>query len=683
MASSIECKLIKPFNKMRNIVFLLAASFIILSSCNNHTDVSSVILPDTTQINNNYVSNKAPLLTTPFIKLPIGSIEPAGWVRKQLELQADGYFGHLGEISPYLIKDNNSWLSTDGSGDHGWEELPYWLKGYSNLAYILKRDDMIEETKLWIESVLNSQQDDGWFGPDKGRTGACTILEGREDLWPNMIMLFILQDYYSWSNDERVITLMSNYFNYLNQVPEDGFLVGYWPSNRGGDLLYSIYWLYNRVGDESLLELAHKVHNKSVNWTDGIPDWHNVNMSQSFGEPATYYMQAKDPKYLTAPDRNFKEIRQLYGQVPGGMFAGDENCRKGYTDPRQAIETCGMVEMMLSTEILYTITGDPLWADRCEDVAFNTYPAALTADMKALRYLTSPNLVQSDRVSKSPGVENGGPMFEMNPNIHRCCQHNQGHGWPYFAEHLWLATADNGLAVAFYSENAVTAMVSNGEEVSITQKTHYPFEDQVEFIIDKANSVEFPLYLRIPKWCNKPVVMINGEEFDYGTLSSYIRIEKTWTTGDIVSLTLPMKLQIHTWEANKNSVSVNYGPLTFSLDIKENYVKEGGTEAWPAWEIYPASPWNYGLILDNDDPLKSFTVSRKDYPSDNMPFTHEGAPIMIKAKGKRIPDWKMDENNLIEELPQSPVTTGEAVEEINLIPMGAARLRITSFPVVK
>lgn len=53
---------------------------------------------------------------------------------RYLELQRDGLTGHLGEISAWLEKDGNAWLS-DG-GDHGWEEVPYWLKGYGNLAYI-------------------------------------------------------------------------------------------------------------------------------------------------------------------------------------------------------------------------------------------------------------------------------------------------------------------------------------------------------------------------------------------------------------------------------------------------------------------------------------------------------------------------------------------------------------------
>lgn len=667
---------------MYRIIAFIVLTALMLTSCNPQTDINTVDQPDLQVKNSHYVGNKAPLVNTPFIKLPVGSIQPAGWVKKQLELQADGYFGHLGEISSFLIKDNNSWLSTDGTGDHGWEELPYWLKGYSNLAWILQRPDMIEESKLWIEAVLNSQQADGWFGPDKGRTGAATNLEGRVDLWPNMIMLFILQDYYSYSPDERVITLMSNYFTYLNGIADDQFLIGYWPSNRGGDLLYSVYWLYNHTGNKMLLELANKVHRKSVNWVDGIPDWHNVNMSQSFGEPATFWMQSQDSAHLLAANRNYEEIRKLYGQVPGAMFGSDENCREGHTDPRQAIETCGMVEMMLSTEILFTISGDVAWADRCEDVAFNSYPAALTADMKALRYLTSPNMVQSDAGNKSPGIQNGGPMFLMDPNRHRCCQHNQGHGWPYYAEHLWAASCDNGLAAVLYAASEVKAIVGDGIPVRFVQETNYPFDDQIKLTSYPDDPVKFPLYLRIPGWCTNPTLTINGEAWEGSIEGQFFKVTKTWMTGDEILLTLPMQVNTRIWSDNKNSVSVDYGPLTFSLQIEEEYRQYGDYENWPAWEIYPASNWNYGLLPASDD-AQAFEVIFQEYPADDMPFTHQGNPITIKARGALIPGWGVDENNLIQPLPDSPVTTDQPITELTLIPMGAARLRIASFPQVE
>jgi len=88
--------------------------------------------PKTEAKNDFYAGNRPPLLPSPFIKLPIGAIEPAGWVRRQLELQADGFHGHLTEISRFLIKEGNAWLSPAGEGQHGWEEPVYWLKGFSN-----------------------------------------------------------------------------------------------------------------------------------------------------------------------------------------------------------------------------------------------------------------------------------------------------------------------------------------------------------------------------------------------------------------------------------------------------------------------------------------------------------------------------------------------------------------------
>src|SRR3954447_465262 len=72
-----------------------------------------------------YVSNRAPLLASAFIKLPIGSIEPKGWLLHQLELERDGMVGHLEEISQWCKYDNNAWVNPEGTGHSGWEELPY------------------------------------------------------------------------------------------------------------------------------------------------------------------------------------------------------------------------------------------------------------------------------------------------------------------------------------------------------------------------------------------------------------------------------------------------------------------------------------------------------------------------------------------------------------------------------
>ncbi len=676
------------------IAFILLVIGLTLFSCHSKKggaiEATVVSHPLLNAQNDFYQGNRAPLKPANFIKLPLGSIQPEGWILKLLQLQKDGLCGHLGEISAWLDKENNAWLS-DG-GDHGWEEVPYWLRGYSDMAFIFNDPDMKKEAMVWIDAIINSQKENGWFGPE-ARTG-----DGNLDFWSNMIVLFTLQNYYEYTKDERVIDFMTKYFRYELTVPDEAFLSSYWQNSRGGDNLYSVYWLYNRTGEQFLLELANKIHRNTADWTQKstLPNWHNVNIAQCFREPATYFMQTGDSAHLQATYNDYYLIRRTFGQVPGGMFGSDENARMGYIDPRQGTETCGFAEQMTSDGILTRITGDPLWADNCEDVLFNSFVAAFTPDMKALRYLTCPNGVTADAENHSPGIDNRGPFLTMNPFSSRCCQHNHGHAIPYYIGNLVMASNDNGLAAIMYNSCATKAKVGDGTEIQLIEKTNYPFEEQVQFTVKTPESVHFPLYLRIPGWCKNASVSINGETVAvHAEPGKYVKLEKEWKDDDQLSLQLPMKLSTRTWDVNQNSVSVDYGPLTFSLKIDERYNKISSTESaigdskwqknadpkkWPAYTIDPESPWNYGLVVDKNNLQQSFTIVHKEWPADNYPFTPEATPIEIQAKGRQIPSWKIDQYGLVDVLPLYPVKTDQPVKDITLIPMGAARLRISAFP---
>ncbi len=159
-------------------------------------------------------------------------------------------------------------------------------------------------------------------------------------------------------------------------------------------------------------------------------------------------------------------------------------------------------------------------------------------------------------------------------------------------------------------------------------------------------------------------------------------IDRKWSDGDTVDLNLAMKISLTQWTKNNNSVSVNRGPLTYSLKIGEKYVKAGGTEKWPAWEIHPTTAWNYGLILNDSDLASSFKLVRKAWPADNQPFEANAAPIELRAKAKKIPQWQKDNLGLVGLLQPSPAKSDEPTETVTLIPMGSARLRISSFPTI-
>ena len=676
-------------------LFILPMVSAAVSPCALAESITFPSVPGAAAGNTHYIGNRPPLVPSPFIKLPVGEVRARGWLLECLRRQRAGLCGHLAEISIWLQKSDNAWLSRDGKGTYGWEELPYWLKGYGDLGYLLDDPAMISEARVWIEAAIDSQRPDGDFGPDRRFED-----DGTRDYWPNMVMLFCLQSYYEHSGDARVPLLMTRYFQHLLSVPDARLLTHYWQKMRGGDNLYSVLWLYNLSGDPFLLELGEKLHRVTANWgmRDGLPSWHNVNIAQGFREPATHYLQSRDPRDLRATYDAFRRVRDLYGQVPGGMFGGDENCRPGYSDPRQAVETCGMVEQMLSDELLVRITGDPFWADHCEDVAFNTYPAALMPDFRALRYLTAPNMVVSDDKNHAPGIENAGPYLMMNPFSSRCCQHNHSHGWPYFAENLWLATLDNGLCASIYAPGEVTATVGDGTRVTITLDTRYPFEGALRFRVRAPRRVEFPLYLRIPGWCVAPALSVNGtEEPVPAEAGPYIRIERGWSDGDTVELGLPLKIRVRRWAANNNSATIDYGPLSFSLRIVENQQRVDSTKAatedsgwrpgadrssWPSTILSAASPWNYAILIDGSNPAASFRVETRPWPADDFPFESGAAPIVIRAKGRRLPDWGIDKFGLVATLPHSPVSARGRAEDIELVPMGGARLRISALPVV-
>ncbi len=635
--------------------------------------------PAVTTSNRFYVSNRAPLSPSPFIKLPIGSITPQGWLRHQLELEKAGMTGRLKEISPWLRFDKSAWGNREGKGERGWEELPYWLKGFGDLGYVLKDSAVTAEARQWIEAVLASQRADGWFGP----RDLLTSLDGKPDLWPHMVMLNVLQSFYEATGDPRVLPFMTRYFQWENQLPPAAFGAGYWPKIRMGDNIESCHWLYNRTGEPWLLELARKMHEHMQHWDRGEINWHNVNFSQGFRAGTVFWPQSRDVKDLESAERNYRTAMGTYGQFPGGGFVADENARPGFVDPRGGFETCGIVEFMHSFEMLTKITGNPLWADRCEDIAFNSLPAAMTPDQKGLHYLTCANQVQLDRNNKSPDVENGGTMFSYSPfEVYRCCQHNVSHGWPYYAEELWLATPDNGLCASLYAASEVSARVGDGTTLKVTETTDYPFSDTITLKVAAPNPVAFPLYLRVPRWCEGATLKVNGKaERAVARPLSFLAVNRQWKNGDTITLRLPMRIAVTTWAKNKGAVSVNYGPLSFALAIKERWQRYGNNPDWPEWEVFPDSPWNYGLDLGTD-PAKAIKVIHRPGPLAAQPFTPDAAPIRLRVPARRVPGWQVDQFNVAGLLQASPAKSTEPVEQIALVPMGAARLRISAFPTV-
>ena len=652
--------------------------------------------PPTGTSNHYYNTNRAPLLPSPFTKLPLGQVKPKGWLKHQLDLMADGMTGHLSEISSFLAP-TNGWF---GGENPGWEEQPYWFRGFHDLAMLTGDKRLLAEARRWIDAVIDSQDADGYFGAKVHKR-----LEGKNgqvcaDVWPHMIMLDAVISHYEHTQDARVIPFMTRFFAFCRDLPDEQFLpiindYGQefgnwqipWQTRRAGDFLPQIYWLFNQTGDAWLLELAAKVFQRILPADDEWLDHHNVNFAQRFRYAGNFYAQSKAQWHLEQTEFWYRQHLLTWGQQPRGIFGADENIRPGCVDPRQGFETCGITEFAKSFHILARVTGDTLWADRTEDIMLNHFPAASTPDMKGLHYLTASNQPQLD-ASEQHEYQNKGRMVSYSPHDYRCCQHNVAMGWPYYAENLWQASADDGLVAWLYAASSVTARVGqSGANVTIEEETNYPFSGRVTLKVTQAAGEVFPLYLRVPGWCTRFDVQVNGEVIDLrglqdpgGLAGPMLRIQRAWQPGDVVTFDMGMQITLSEWPRT-GSVSVNRGPLTYSLKIGEHWRRCGGTDEWPEWEVLPTSAWNYGLLVDRENPQTSLRLGRVDEAIADQPWTYDTAPIEIRAHAKRISQWSLG-NETVGLLQPSPARSGEPQEEITLIPLGCARLRIACFPTI-
>jgi hypothetical protein len=354
-------------------------------------------------------------------------VRPKGWLKHQLDLMVEGMTGRLSEISGFLDPENG-WF---GGENAGWEEQPYWFRGFYDLAVLTGDARLLAESKRWIEAVLNSQDADGYFGARyhkrlQGVNGqVCT------DLWPHMIMLDAVISHYEAPQDARVIPFLTRFFAFCRDLPDEQFLPvitnggqefgdwrPWWQRRRAGDFLPQFYWLYNQTGDAWLLDLATKVFQRIDPAQDEWLDHHVVNFTQRFRYPGNFYAQSKASWHLQQTEYWYAQHMSTWGQQPRGIFGADENIRTGCVDPRQGFETCGMVEFAKSFYILGRVTGDTLYADRTEDVMLNHFPAASTPDLKGLHYLTASNQPQLD-ASEQHEYQNKGRMVSYSPHDYR------------------------------------------------------------------------------------------------------------------------------------------------------------------------------------------------------------------------------------------------------------------------
>ncbi len=641
------------------------------------------------------VFNRQPLTPNTYAPLSLGSIRPEGWLREQMEAQKDGITGRLRDIWPD-VGDGCGWLGGDGDA---WERAPYYLDGLVSLAWGLEDEQLKASAMDYIEWILNSQRPDGWFGPSKNN-----------DYWPLMICLKALYNYFTATLDKRVLAFMDKFFKYEYRHLDSQPLKG-WACARGGENMLAALWLYNITGQSYLPELCKKLRSQTLDWPNIFHTFPNIQpMSKSLawsrlkeamnddGEGLvgsehpyfhTYYHQShgvniamalKTPGVINMFKSGFKEqggfkfgwqkLMKHHG-VAYGMYTCDEHLNG--SAPTQGTESCAIVETMFTLETLIGCGdfGQEL-PDILEKIAFNALPALFTKDTMGHQYDQQANQISATR-AKRPWYNNSDSanVFAFDENF-GCCTANIHQGFPKFCQSLWYATNDGGLAAISYAPCKVRTVI-DGVPVHLSVSGDYPYTETVEIEVSVKRPIEFPLYLRVPFWAKQPSIHLPEGEIMSVRAGETTCVRRRWIAGDVIKLEMPMEARITRW--NHQSAAVELGPLLMAFNPKEDWRREGGSDASPTWRVTTDDEWNWAII--RSEPMKAVFSGEKAGA-----FKNGEPPVKVLAKMGKAQEWTTDGENCAS-TPIQPTIDKSTVKTVELVPYGFTSLRISQFPLAE
>lgn len=538
---------------------------------------------------------------TPFY---FGSIKPTGWLKEQLQKDLAGFVGNLDQIVPGLINDpiygmgrlhkhskpkdlgNVKEGDVEGDEQYKWwnsETQSNWWDGYLRNVFLVHDIKGIEKVKAYVESILATQDDDGYIGIyDKELRYKFNTENG--ELWSKATLYRGLLAYYEYTKDEKIFKAVERAVeNVMQHYPVNAsspFSTG--TSFNGGvshglmftDVLERLFFHSkdNKYRDYALF-LYHDFSNTFQSEEDvQLKNILNPNYKlKSHGVHTFEHIRALIIAKYASQNEALSKALNIYlarienvTTISGGAIGDEWIAGRNADATHTGYEYCSLQELLDSYSLLFQKTGNARVGDAIENIFYNAAQGSRNPWHSCIAYL------KTDNSFEMLGTKNG----ETEPNrkqtrykyspahqdVAVCCNPNAGRISPYFIQNSWMKETENILVATLLMPNVLETSL-DGNQVLIENNTQYPFQNNFTFRIVQAKPAKFILKIRKPHWVKK---VKTNELFQIN--ENFIVIEREFKTHDSVQISFDTEME--TRIDNAGSHYFTYGALLYALPIK-------------------------------------------------------------------------------------------------------------------
>ena len=409
--------------------------------------------------------------------------------------------------------------------------------------------------------------------------------------------------------------------------------------------------LYKTTGKKKYLDLAKYFVEETGRGTDGhrLSEYsqdhmpilkqkeikgHAVRAGYLYSGVADVAALTNDTAYFQALNRIWDNMasKKLYITGGVGSRAQGEGFGPNYelNNHTAYAETCAAIANVYWNQRMFLATGDAKYVDVLERALYNGVISGVSLSGDKFFY---------DNPLESMGQHERQAWFGC-----ACCPGNITRFVASVPMYMY-AVQGNTIFVNLYAQSN-GKVKTNNNEISLSQKTQYPWDGKTTIIVKPLKSEKLTINLRIPGWAeNQPVptdlykftekaltayeIRVNGKVVKTSQNKGYASIDRIWKNGDVIEVNLPMtvrRIQAHeNVKDDKGKLAFERGPIVYCLEgtdqrdkhVFNKYIPEDA----PFSTEYKKDMLNGVMILKGSAKEVSLNGEEKEAPVTAIPYS--------------------------------------------------------------